>query len=210
MPQKRARAARLSSARRERPLSSRSPWREANPDRVAPRRAGDGAGRRRRILVRIAIRHKNILKPRRVRLVCVCVCARELRSSEIQHDATITLVYLHKARSALARPLPLSRRPFLTLSLSLPRFTPSSLALFLSPRPRDPPREQCPSPYRATERYRDALLLSRERHSLPFHCIRARKKLYRLSLTWLRRSVGERSLVETEEEAEEVAKEEEE
>lgn len=34
--------------------------------------------------------------------------------------------------------------------------------------------------------------------------------MYRLSLTWLRRFVGERSLVETEEEAEEAAEEEEE
>ncbi|TGZ50195.1 hypothetical protein DBV15_03580 [Temnothorax longispinosus] len=50
------------------------------------------------------------------------------------------------------------------------------------------------------------------RRDAPFHRIRARRKLYRLSLTWLRRSVGERSFVETEEEeeAEEVAEEEQE
>lgn len=59
---------------------------------------------------------------------------------------------------------------------------------------------------------RDALLLARDDDAASYHRIRARRKLYRLSLTWLRRSVGERSLVETEEEeeAEEVAEEEEE
>jgi len=41
-------------------------------------------------------------------------------------------------------------------------------------------------------------------------CIRTRSKLYRLSLTWQRHSVGERSLVETEEKEEEEEEEEEE